>query len=197
MNIGVGRFTAQKRSDAAVLRGGAAGSLSGALAVAAHGWISGAEPLASGPLMLLIAASAAVGAAVAGVKSLRTTTLGLVTALLAGQLLGHFSMMWGSPGHRMSMPGDSMRMHHASMWSPAMLAAHLTAACVAAVVILGAEAAYRIGTTVLAWALPVPISLPAQVGPPRLPIEHRDRVVLRVFAADACHTRGPPAFVRG
>ncbi|MFE3192437.1 hypothetical protein ACFXHA_25735 [Nocardia sp. NPDC059240] len=191
MNIGPGRFTAQKRSDAAVLRGGAAGSLSGALAVAAHGWISGAAPLESGPLMLLIAASAAVGAAVAGVNSLRTTTLGLVTALLAGQLLGHFSMMWGSPGHSMDMH------HHASMWSPAMLAAHLTAACGAAVVILGAEAAYRIGTTVLAWALPVPISLPAQVGPPRLPIEHRDRVVLRVFAADACHTRGPPAFVRG
>lgn len=78
-----------------------------------------------------------------------------------------------------------------------MLAAHVSAACVAAVVILGAEGAYRVASTVLAWALPVPISLPVLFGPPALPIAHRDRVVLRVLAADAFRTRGPPAFVRG
>ncbi|WP_246023394.1 hypothetical protein [Nocardia yunnanensis] len=191
MNNGVGRFTAHNRSDAAVLRGGAAGSVSGALAVAAHGWVSGAAPLESGTLTLLVVASAAVGALVSGVPALRTTTFGLTAALLGGQLLGHFSMMWGSPGHSMHA------MHHASLWSPAMLAVHTVAACAAAVVILGAEAAYRIATTVLAWALPAPVALPAPAGPPRLPIAHRDRVVLRVFAADACHTRGPPAPVRG
>ncbi|MVU81218.1 hypothetical protein GPX89_28735 [Nocardia sp. ET3-3] len=189
--MGPGRFTAQNRSDAAVLRGGAAGSVSGALAVAAHGWISGAAPLESGPLTLLVAASAAVGAIVASVHALRTTALGLLVALVGGQLLGHFSMMWGSPGHSMHAH------HHASMWSPAMLGAHIAAACVAAVVILGAEAAYRIGTTVLVWALPAPISLPVLSGPPRLLIEHRDRVVLRIFAADVFRTRGPPAPVRG
>ncbi|MEC3916372.1 hypothetical protein [Nocardia sp. CDC160] len=190
MNIGFGRSTAHSRSDAAVLRGGAAGSVSGALAVAAHGFVSGAAPLESGPLTLLVAASAAVGAAVSGVRALRTTTLGLVLALFGGQMLGHFSMMWGSPGHSMHMH------HHASMWSPAMLAAHTVAACAAAVVILGAEAAYRIGTTVLSWALPVPIALPVLSGPPLLPIEHRDRIVLRVFAADVGQLRGPPALVR-
>ncbi|MFE3059053.1 hypothetical protein [Nocardia sp. NPDC059239] len=191
MNIESGRSTAHSRSDAAVLRGGAAGSVSGALAVAAHGWISGAAPLESGPLTLLVAASAAVGAVVASVHTLRTTALGLVVALIGGQFLGHFSMMWGSPG--------SMHHHHhnASMWSPAMLAAHIVAACAAAVVILGAEAAYRIGTTVLSWALPLPISLPVLTGPPLLPIAHRDLVVLRIFAADVFRTRGPPALVRG
>ncbi|MFD7841467.1 hypothetical protein ACFV4K_00825 [Nocardia sp. NPDC059764] len=191
MSFESGRRTAQFRSDAAVLRGGAAGSVSGALAMAAHGWISGAAPLESGPLTLLVAASAAVGAAVASVHALRSTVAGLVVALIGGQLLGHFAMMWGSPG----------RMHHthhnASMWSPAMLAAHVTAACVAAVVILGAEAAYRIGTTVLARVLPLPVSLPVLSGPPRLPIAHRDLVVLRIFAADVFRTRGPPALVRG
>lgn len=78
-----------------------------------------------------------------------------------------------------------------------MLAAHLVAACAAAVVILGAEAAYRIGTTVLAWALPRPIALPVLTGPPLLPIPHRDLVVLRIFAADVFRTRGPPLLVRG
>ncbi|MEV6770237.1 hypothetical protein AB0N05_16605 [Nocardia sp. NPDC051030] len=186
-----GRSTAQSRSDAGVLRGGAAGLLSGALAVAAHGWISGAAPLESGPLTLLVLASAAVGALVTGVGALRTTWLGLVLALVCGQMLGHFAMMWGSPG------SSHHHHHHASMWSPAMLAAHITAAVAAAVVILGAEAAYRIGTTVLSWVLPVPVSLPVLSGPPALPIRHRDRVVLRIFAADAFHTRGPPARVRG
>ncbi len=186
-----GRRAAQTSSDAAVLRGAAAGSVSGALAVAAHGWISGAAPLESGPLTLLVAASAAVGAVVASVHTLRTTALGLVVALIGGQLLGHFAMMWGSPG-------SMHHQHHtASMWSPAMLAAHLVAACAAAVVILGAEAAYRIGTTVLAWALPRPIALPVLTGPPLLPIPHRDLVVLRIFAADVFRTRGPPLLVRG
>lgn len=174
-----------------MLRGGSAGSISGALAVAAHGWISGAAPLESEALTLLVAASAAVGALVAGIGVLRTTRLGLVAALLGGQLLGHFAMLWGAPG------GGHHGHHQASVWSPAMLAAHLSAACVAAVVILGAEAAYRIVSGVLTWALPVPISLPVLSGPPALPIPHRDRVVLRVLAADAFRTRGPPAFVRG
>ncbi len=159
--------------------------------MAAHGFISGAAPLESGPLTLLVLASATIGALVTGVGVLRTTWLGLVTALVCGQLLGHFAMMWGSPG------SSHMHHHQASMWSPAMLAAHITAAVVAAVMILGAEAAYRIGTTVLSWALPALIALPVRSGPPALPIRHRDRVVLRVFAADALHTRGPPALVRG
>ncbi|UGT45476.1 hypothetical protein LTV02_19705 [Nocardia yamanashiensis] len=190
MSSETGRRSAHIRSDAAVLRGGATGLVSGALAVAAHGWVSGAAPLESGPLSLLVAASAAVGGVVAGVGVFRSTWLGLVVALIGGQLLGHFSMMWGSPG------ASHHQHHNAGMWSPAMLAAHITAAIFAAVVIVGAEAAYRIGTTVLSWVLPVPISLPVLSGPPKLPIEHRDRVVLRIFAADVFRTRGPPTLVR-
>ncbi|NNH69559.1 hypothetical protein HLB23_06700 [Nocardia uniformis] len=188
MSFESGRSTAHFRSDAAVLRGGAAGSISGALAVAAHGWASGAAVPDSNAVTLLIAGSAVVGALTAGVGALRTTALGLVAALVGGQLLGHLSMSWsGGGGHH----------HHQSLWTPSMLAAHVVGAIVAAVLILGAEAAYRITTTVLARVLPAPVVLPVRSGPPALPIEHRDRVVLRIFAADTFRTRGPPVLVRG
>ncbi len=183
-----GRPAAHFRGDAAVLRGGAAGSISGALAVAAHGWASGAMAPDSGALTLLIAGCAAVGALTAGVRSLRTTAVGLVGALVGGQLLGHLAMSWGAGGGHH---------HQQSVWTPSMLLAHIVAAIAAAVVILGAEAAYRIVTAVMARVLPVPVVLPVLAGPPALPIEHRDRIVLRLFAADALRTRGPPVLVRG
>ncbi|MFI6868868.1 hypothetical protein [Nocardia sp. NPDC050406] len=188
MSFVSGRSSAHFRSDAAVLRGGAAGSVSGALAVAAHGWASGAMAPDSGALTLLIAGCAAVGAVTAGVRSLRTTALGLVAALVGGQLLGHLSMSWG---------GGGQHHHHQSVWTPSMLMAHIVAAIAAAVVILGAEAAYRIVTAVVARVLPVPVVLPVPSGPPTLPIEHRDRIVPRIFAADTFRTRGPPVLVRG
>lgn len=143
----------------------------------------------SGALTLLIAGSAVVGALTAGVGALRTTALGLVAALVGGQLLGHLSMSWSG--------GGGSHHHHQSLWTPSMLAAHTVGAIVAAMLILGAEAAYRIATTVLARVLPAPVALPVLSGPPALPIEHRDRVVLRIFAADTFRTRGPPVLVRG
>ncbi|QIS24568.1 hypothetical protein [Nocardia terpenica] len=183
-----GRTAAQARSRRAAVarfRGGSAGSVSGALSIAAHGWASGGMPLESGTLALLVAACTVVGALVSGVGPLRSTVFGLITALVGGQLLGHTTMSVGM-----------VHMHHGtSMWTPTMLAAHLVAAVCAAVVILGAEAAYRIGTAVLARALPVLRGTPAIAGP-LLRITHRDRVILRVLAADTLRTRGPPALVR-
>jgi hypothetical protein len=74
-----------------------------------------------------------------------------------------------------------------------MLAAHTIAALAAAVVIRGAEAAYRILAAALARMLPLLLRGPAIPGPSSPRITHRDSVIQRIFAADSCHTRGPPA----
>ncbi|MFI5777599.1 hypothetical protein [Nocardia sp. NPDC051570] len=184
-----GRATAAaraRRTAAARLRGAAAGSVSGALSVAAHGWASGGMPVSSSAVALLVAGATVVGTLVTGVGPLRGTALGLAAALFGGQLLGHASMSIGM----MSMP------HTQSLWSPAMVGAHVAAALGAAVVILGAEAAYRIGTAVLIGVLPGLLRTPGIAGPRPPRAAHRDRVILRILAADTFRTRGPPVLVR-
>ncbi|WP_280362560.1 hypothetical protein [Nocardia wallacei] len=135
---------------------------------------------------LLVAACTVVGALVAGLRPLRHTRSGLAAALVGGQLLGHAVLSFG-------MAGMS---HGESMWTPVMLCAHIAAALCAAVVIHAAEAAYRIGTA-LSRVLPKLVRSPVIAGPRPLRTAHRDRVILRVFAADAFRTRGPPLLVRG
>lgn len=133
-------------------------------------------------LALLAAASTVVGALVAGLAPLRDSSAGLVAALVAGQLLGHFTMGISS-GH----------VHHGdAQLTPAMLTAHLVAAVAASVVIRGAEAAYRIGTAVLSRVLPVRHIPPVVADRAPLRTVYRDRVVLRVLAAELLRTRGPP-----
>jgi hypothetical protein len=133
-------------------------------------------------LVLLAAASAVVGALVAGLASLRDSSIGLVVVLVTGQLLGHLTMGWSS-GH----------MHHGdAQLTPGMLTAHVIAAALAALVIRGAEAAYRIGCAVLSRVLPMRYHPPAIPGPLPLRLTHRDRVILRIFAAESLRTRGPP-----
>ncbi|WP_194815078.1 hypothetical protein [Nocardia sp. XZ_19_385] len=177
-----GRTAAEYRSAVARVRGGAAGSISGAISIAAHGWASGGMAPGGTTLVLLAAASAVVGALVAGISPLRDTAGGLVAALVAGQLLGHFTMGISS-GH----------MHHGdAQLTPAMLTAHIVAACLAAFVIRGAEAAYRIGTAVLARVLPARYRTPVIPEPAPLRTTHRDHVILRILAAETLRTRGPP-----
>ncbi len=131
---------------------------------------------------LLAAASAVIGALVASLAPLRETSSGLIAALVAGQLLGHFTMGISS-GH----------LHHGdAQLTPAMLVAHLCAAFAAAIVIRGAETAYRIGTAVLRRVLPLRHTPPLVTERVALRTLHRDRVVLRVFAAEALRTRAPP-----
>ncbi|WP_280273957.1 hypothetical protein [Nocardia wallacei] len=175
-----------RRTATARLRGGSAGSVSGALSVAAHGWASGGMPVGTATVALLVAACTVVGALVAGLRPLRHTRSALAAALVGGQLLGHAVLSFG-------MAGMS---HGESMWTPVMLCAHIAAALCAAVVIHAAEAAYRIGTA-LSRVLPKLLRSPVIAGPRLLRTAHRDRVILRVFAADAFRTRGPPLLVRG
>ncbi|MCM6776280.1 hypothetical protein NDR87_20260 [Nocardia sp. CDC159] len=193
MNIRSGRAPARgpvaaqaRRTAVARLRGAAAGSVSGALSVAAHGWASGGMPLQTSTLTLLIAGATVVGTLVSSLGALRGTAAGLVAALFGGQLLGHSAMSIGM----MHMP------HVESLWTPAMLGAHLLAAVGAAIVILGAEGAYRIGTAVLTRVLPGLLRAPAIAGPTLPRSAHRDRVILRILAADTRRTRAPPLLVR-
>ncbi|MET8874172.1 hypothetical protein [Nocardia sp. NPDC004604] len=182
MSIEFGPAAAGQRSAVARVRGACAGSISGAISVAAHGWASGGMAPSGTTLALLAAAAAVVGALVAGIASLRHSSIGLVVVLAIGQLHGHLTMGWSS-GH----------MHHGDVQlSPGMLAAHIVAAIVAAMVIRGAEAAYRIGCAVLSQVLPMRYRPPAIPGPVPLRLTHRDRVILRIFAADSLRTRGPP-----
>ncbi|MBH0775625.1 hypothetical protein IT779_04890 [Nocardia sp. NEAU-351] len=184
--MGFGRSSRADRGAVARLRGGSAGALSGALALAAHGWASGAMSPDSTTVALLVAVCAVVGAVVTGLGPLRETAAGLVAALFGGQLLGHVAMGFGS-GH----------LHHGdTQLTPRMIFAHLLAAFAAAALIRGAEAAYRIGTAVLARVVPVGTVLPVVAEPAPLRTTHRDRVVLRILAAESLRTRGPPMLVR-
>ncbi|MEU7139896.1 hypothetical protein ABZ942_10655 [Nocardia sp. NPDC046473] len=185
MSIEFGRSAAGYRGAIARVRGGSAGAISGTISVAAHGWASGGMVPDGTTLALLVAAAAIIGALVAGLAPLRDTSVGLVTALVAGQLLGHLTMGFSS-GH----------MHHGdAQLTPAMLSAHLIAAVAAAIVIRGAEAAYRAGTAVLFRVLRPRRSAPVLADPAPLRTSHRDRVILRLFAAESRRTRGPPLAV--
>ncbi|MEV0245498.1 hypothetical protein AB0H76_02790 [Nocardia sp. NPDC050712] len=186
MSSKVGPRAAGSRSAVAQVRGAAAGSISGAISLAAHGWASGGMTPGGTTLVLLAAASAIVGALVAGIAPLRDTSGGLIAALVAGQLLGHTTMGISS-GH----------LHHGdAQLTPAMLTAHIVAAFLAALVIRGAEAAYRIGTAVLARMLPALYRALAIPGPAPLRTIYRDCAILRVLAAGTLRTRGPPLVAR-
>ncbi|NUS92812.1 MAG: hypothetical protein HOQ36_10425 [Nocardia sp.] len=170
---------------AARVRGAAAGLVSGTVSVAAHGWAAGTAPPDGTAVVLLALASAAVGALVTGLPPLRTGTAGLTTALLAGQLLGHLGLGWGS-GH----------LHHGDLQlTPAMLAAHLLVACAAAMIVRGTEFAYRVATAALARLAPVAPRPAIVPDPPLLRDLYRDRIVAWILAAETGRTRAPPPAV--
>lgn len=172
---------ASARAVGARLRGACAGSMSGALSLAAHGLASGGALPGNTTVMLLAAVSAVVGALVTGLAPLRHSALGLAAVLFGGQLLGHTTMSWSGRAH-----------HGEDSLSLGMLTAHIVAALLAAVVIVGAQAAYRIACAVLARVLPLGYRAPRVLDPAPLRLAHRDRVTLRILAARALRTRGPP-----
>lgn len=175
------RTAAPSRAVGARLRGACAGSMSGALSLAAHGLASGGALPGSTTVVLLAAVSAVVGAVVAGIGPLRDGAVGLAAVLLGGQLLGHTTMSWSGHAH-----------HGDDTLGLGMLTAHAVAAVLAAAIILGAEAAYRIGSAVLARILPLRYRAPRIPDPAPLRLVHRDRVILRIFAARSLRTRAPP-----
>ncbi|MFC6011175.1 hypothetical protein [Nocardia lasii] len=181
MIVGFERGSAPSRAVGARVRGACAGSMSGALSLAAHGVASGGALPGSTTIVLLAAASAVVGALVAGVGFLRRGVLWLAAVLVGGQLIGHTTMSWSGHAHASD---DTLGL--------GMLTAHTVAALVAAVVIVGTEAAYRIGSALLSRLIPLryrPAPIP---GPAPLRRAHRDRVILRILATRSLRTRAPP-----
>ncbi|MFD6273169.1 hypothetical protein [Nocardia asteroides] len=173
--------SAPPRALGARLRGACVGSMSGALSLAAHGLVSGGALPGSTTVVLLAAVSAVIGAVVAGIGPLRRGATGLAAVLLGGQLLGHTTMSWSGHAHH---GDDSLGL--------GMLTAHAVAAVLAAAIILGTEAAYRIACAVVARVLPRRYRSPRVPDPAPLRLVHRDRVILRIFAAQSLRTRGPP-----
>ncbi|MFD4402631.1 hypothetical protein ACFWPH_07685 [Nocardia sp. NPDC058499] len=180
MQIRFGATLPVDRRGAARVRGAVAGLISGSVAVAAHGWAAPTAVPDSTAIMLLGATAAVLGALVSG---FRTGPAGLTAALAAGQLLGHFCLGWGS-GH----------LHHGDLQlTPAMIAAHVLAAWAAALLVRGAETAYRTGAAALARIIPFFPRVPAIAGPAPLRTTHRDRLIPRILVTGAGGTRAPPA----
>ena len=121
-------------SDPSTLRGLAVGSLTAALAMAAHGAAGAA--LETGPAAILLALLAAAFGALAGSLERAAEPAVLVALLAVGQVTGH--LMLAAAGHC-----------HEPVPCGAMLAAHLLAVMVGAVLIAGAERLCRALSTVL------------------------------------------------
>lgn len=163
-----------------------AGALSACLAFAAHGWAArdgaGLAVPGSTAVVLLLAAAAVTGTAVAAAPALRDNAAGLVTTLGAAQVLGHLGLGF-----------DSGHLHHGNaQLTPGMLAAHVVAVLVAALLVRGAGAAHRIALGALARVVPRSLPAPPVADRTVLPVLHRDRVVLRLVAAPKLRTRAPP-----
>ncbi|WP_032380917.1 hypothetical protein [Rhodococcoides fascians] len=134
-------------ASAAPLRGGAVGSVTAALAVAAHGMAGGGWPDGAA-LTLLVVVSIGVGAMTAVPR--RSTVL--LPALMGGQLLAHIAL---------SLSDMSGMLHsHSLLPSTAMIAFHAAASVVAALLIAAAERLYgpitSIVRAVLALLTPLP-----------------------------------------
>lgn len=172
------------RGGAARLRGASASLVSGTLSVAAHGWASGGAAPDGSAITLLVATAAITGALVADLAPLRNGRVGLVAALVAGQLLGHLGMSLGSgPGHQ----------HHDDEHLTAgMVAGHLVAALFAAVIIHCAEFAYRVSTATLARIVLSCVQRPPVADATPLLSAHVDRAILRIFVANIAWSRAPP-----
>jgi hypothetical protein len=170
-------LSVNRLSGVAHLRGAFVGAVSGAVSIAAHGWAAGSSPSGSGAVLLVVGAGV-MGALTAWLAPLRGSIAGLILALAAGQTLGHQALAAGSPHH------------HGGFVTSTMLSAHVMAATLAAIIILGAERAYRVTSTALARAVP-----PASPGVaanvlPRT--GYRAHAITRIVFADGLRTRAPP-----
>ncbi len=158
------------------------GSLSGAISIAAHGLGGGTAVPGEEAIVLLLAASAVVGAVVASVRGERNPLLLAAAVLAAGQGIGHLTLTLASEhGHGLHL-------------TPQMLTAHAAATAAGAVLVRAVErslsavigSVVRIVVTVLSTP-PVPDILrwtPTVV-------RRLDPTTSRVARA-AGGTRGPP-----
>ena len=166
-------------SDPSTLRGLAVGSLTAALALAAHG--AAGAVLGSGAAAMLLTLLAGGFGALASALERAAEPAVLAALLAAGQAAGH--LMLAAAGHSHApTPGD------------AMLAAHLLAVVIGTLLITGAERLCRALSTVLgecsARRAPPPVTrttwAPAR---PDHPLQSR------LLVAVSISHRGPPTGV--
>jgi hypothetical protein len=173
-------------SEAASLRGGAVGALTTSLAVAAHGAGGGGYPSGSAFVFLMIVG---IGVGVlttmpdprSGAAHLSTVAGGLI----AGQSAAHVALAVGD-SHQV-MHGHSM------LPSPTMLALHLAASAVAAMLICVAERLYGPITSIVRAVLDPPLPLPD--APATLVASGHVRFAVTDFSRTPISKRGPPVAV--
>ncbi|CCQ14345.1 Hypothetical membrane protein [Rhodococcus sp. AW25M09] len=136
-------------ASAAPLRGGAVGSVTAALAVAAHGMAGGGYPHGSA-LALLVVVSIGIGALTAIPR--RSTVL--LPALMGGQLLAHVALSLTD------MSGSMSEHQHSLLPSAAMIGFHAAASIVAGLLIAAAERLYGPITSVVRAVLALLAPLP-------------------------------------
>lgn len=163
------------------VRGSAAGLLTGTLAIAAHGLAGGALPVGGAAVMLVLLAAFIGGVAAAWVRASDTRIL--LTLLAGGQLLGHLTLAAVGHDHVMTVTGRS---------SMLMVAAHIVAVAVGAVLIAACERLCRAMSSALrAWAR-TPAVLPPIASVRPTPIcADQPMHSTRVVAVSISH-RGPP-----
>ncbi|MFF0497790.1 hypothetical protein ACFYU5_15380 [Nocardia aobensis] len=160
------------------LRGGCVGAAAGTVSIAAHALGGGTVAPGSAAIMMLIAASTAIGCLAAHT---RTGLFRLMGLLAIGQLLGHLALTL------------SPHCHDVLITAP-MLVAHLAATVGGAVLVRGAETTLRRAVSLIRRAVgvvthilgitgaPVVVSVPDTVTAPR-----------RLVLASGTGRRGPPA----
>ncbi|MFF0816163.1 hypothetical protein ACFYVR_13575 [Rhodococcus sp. NPDC003318] len=165
------------------MRGGFVGSLSGAVAVAAHASGGGAAPSCSAAVLLLLACTA-VGALVSAARPPTRELPFLIAALIAGQATGHAALTVGAASHHGTQP------------TPTMLTAHAVAVAVAAVLIRGGGRGLAVAASRVRGVLPAPFTaVPVEVpGSPTVPA-HRPEFERWLLVGARLGTRGPPALV--
>ncbi len=159
------------------LRGGCVGAAAGTVSIAAHALGGGAVAPGSTAIMMLIAASTAIGCLAAHT---RTGLFRLMGLLAVGQAIGHLAL------------STSPHCHEVLITAP-MLVAHITATVVGAVLVRGAETALRRAVSLIRRVVgavahylgisgaPVVVSVPYTVTAPR-----------RLVLASGTGRRGPP-----
>ncbi len=171
-------MTTEPSSAAARLRGVAAGLLTAALAVAAHG-IAGSGAPAGTAVVLLGVLAATVGALTATIT--RTADVRVLLGLLAAsQLVGH--LMLGVTGHSHGGPTSP---------APAMVVAHGLAVVIGAILIAAGDRLCRAVSRAVKVA--VPTVVPPIPGRPKVVTAGADQPLRSalLLAASVSH-RGPP-----
>ena len=108
----------------------------------------------------------------------------VVAALGIGQVVGHTAMTVGAEHH------------HGMNVGPAMIAGHIVAVAISAVLILSTERTYALAVSTLRRVLPVLFTQEcADTYPSSTPPAYRAKVARWLLVSAGTGTRGPPAFV--